>query len=285
MRLRHPTLRPQPKNNVIWRTRSSRPKDRLAFLPPAILLLAFLLPGCRPAAEPTPEPGIALAVSSSLEPAALALIEAFNLVVHRGSPLAINTAGTDSTPASGAGDAMILTWREPPADDWSALIGWTGIAFVVHPDNPLSDLSSAEAADIFRGWIGRWEDTGGSPGDIHPIVYAGDSDIAAMFGQYVLGGYRPAGAATVVPSAAAMRSAVAGDPSAVGFQMAFEPAEGLRVLTVNGTTPAYAEFLSGEYPFRIPIYLTTGDPPAADVEQFAGWAQSVAGQTILMRLQ
>jgi hypothetical protein len=46
----------------------------------------------------------------------------------------------------------------------------------------------------------------------------------------------------------------------------------------------YPNLLSGKYPFRIPIYLDAIDPPLPEIKQFAGWAQSVPGQTVLMQL-
>jgi phosphate transport system substrate-binding protein len=271
---------PDAIHPVTLRPNAVRPKGL-----PAVLLLAFGLIGCRPAVSGGEETPINIAVSPSLAPVAASLTEEFNRMYPQGIPLTVEIAPeAPLRTASDAGCDAVLDWREPPAGDWSARVGWTGIRFVVHPDNPMADLSSDEVRKIFRGWIVRWEEAGGASGDIHALAYGEDSGPADIFAEAVLGGSRLAGGAILMPTIYAMLSTVREDPLAVGYLPAFDPAADLKALTVDGADAVYPNLLSGKYPFRIPIYLDAIDPPLPEIKQFAGWAQSVPGQTVLMQL-
>ncbi len=249
------------------------------------LILACFFSGCRQNSGGEEIPSLLIAVTAPLEKAAGTFVDEFNRIYPQGNPLSIAVVPDADLPAAAGREyAAVLDWGEGPAGDWSARIGWTGILFVVHSDNSLGNLSTEDAEKIYLGWIGRWEDVGGRPGEIHAIAYGEDSGLAFVFDGTVLGGNRPATGLTLAPSVGAMRSAVLKDPLAIGFAPAFEPIPDLRALTLNGVAAIYPNFLSGKYPFRIPIYLNAKDPPPSEIEQFAGWIQSVPCQTILMQL-
>ena len=46
------------------------------------------------------------------------------------------------------------------------VMAYDGIAIIVHPDNPVSDLTLQQIADIYTGKITNWKDVGGSDGEI-----------------------------------------------------------------------------------------------------------------------
>jgi ABC-type phosphate transport system substrate-binding protein len=247
-------------------------------------LFACAFSGCRPENGEEGILSLSLAAAPALEAVARNLTGEFNLLQPQGIPLAVVLLPEADRQAAEADYAAVLDWREPEAGMWSARIGWTGIVFAVHPDNPLSDLSAADAGEIFSGRIIRWDDVGGPSGMIRAVAYASDSDWTEVFSGVVLGENRMATGAVIVPSVGAMRSAVSHDSLAVGFALGCEPVPELRVLTLDGAAPVYPNLLSGKYPFRIPIYLESNDPPPMEIQQFAGWLQSVPGQTLLMQL-
>jgi phosphate transport system substrate-binding protein len=252
-----------------------------------LFFAACALSGCRGAEEPAGPPPIAIAVANSLEPAASACLDAFSGLHAQGVPLAAKTLpDTDiATALEDSGISAVIQWQEPPAEEWSALIGWTGISIAVNPDNPVKNISSAQARAIASGLITRWEDAGGSPGVIHVLAYDAESAWAVLFEGVVLAGSRLSSDARIVPSAEAMPAAVNADPQAIGFMMMFQKAAGARILTVDSITADYSGLISGAYPFRIPIFLRAREPVSAEILSFAGWAQSVSGQAVLMTLQ
>ncbi len=248
---------------------------------------ACALSGCREAAEPTENPRVTMAVASSLEAAASALMEGFSAVYPRGNPFRIETIpDKDISKAFTAGEiSAAIQWQEPEAEEWSARIGWTGICFAVHPDNPVGNISSSQARAIYSGLISKWEDVGGSSGEIHVLAIDEASPWASLFNGLVLTGGRLTGGVKIIPSPETMPGAIAPDPEAIGYLPMTYKAPGVRILTIDAAAADYPGLLSGAYPFRIPVFLLAREPVAVDILSFTGWAQSVSGQTILMELQ
>jgi ABC-type phosphate transport system substrate-binding protein len=250
-------------------------------------LAICVLSGCREAGEQPEIPRSTVAVAESLEPAASALLEGFSGISPQGKTFEFTAiAEEDITAAFEAGGfSAIIQWEEPPANEWSALIGWTGILLAVHPDNPVRNISTSQARTIYTGSLRRWEEAGGLSGEIHAYAYGVGSPWAALFEGVILTGGRLTAGAIIMPSSEAMTAAVAGDPQSIGYLMLYHKARGVRILTVDAVAADYPGLLSGAYTFRIPIFLRAREPVSADVLSFAGWAQSVSGQTVLMKLQ
>lgn len=78
-----------------------------------------------------------------------------------------------------------LSCRSLQPDEKSSVVfthlGWDGIAFIVHPSNPVENLSKKEIVDIFSGKIKNWKEVGGV--DL-PIVPYGREDSRAIEEQF-----------------------------------------------------------------------------------------------------
>jgi phosphate transport system substrate-binding protein len=48
------------------------------------------------------------------------------------------------------------------------VIGYDGIAVIVHPDNPVSALTVAQLSDVFTGKVRNWSEVGGPPAQDAP---------------------------------------------------------------------------------------------------------------------
>jgi ABC-type phosphate transport system substrate-binding protein len=242
--------------------------------------------GCQSAAKGSQDPAFTLLVTAAMEPPASALVDAFNKNIPPEGQIAVRTVTEEEI--SGiltSGDASaVLQWQEPPAENWSALLGWTGISLAVNPGNPIMNVSSADARGIFSGQMERWEDIGGPPGEIHAFMLDVENPLAGLFETVVLKGGRPAAGAMILPSPDAVPAAIALDALSIGYLMMFHPAPGVKILTVDSIPPGYPGLLTGTYPFRIPLYLRAQEPVAAEILAFAGWAQSVSGQAVLLQL-
>jgi hypothetical protein len=249
-------------------------------------LFAAVCCGCESAPKGSDTPAFSLLVAASLETPAAALVAAFNKNLPPEAQIAVRVVAEGDLPGSlASGDASaVFQWQEPPAEDWSARLGWTGISLVVHPDNPIQDISSTEAREIFSGRLERWEDVGGPSGGIHPFVMDQGNPMAGLFEQVVLMEDRLAAGAMMVPSLDGMPSAIARDAQSIGYLLMFDPAPGVKILSVDSIHPDYPGLLAGAYPFRIPLYLRAQEPVAPEILSFAGWAQSVSGQAVLMQL-
>ncbi len=57
----------------------------------------------------------------------------------------------------------------------STLIGWDAIAVVVHPDNPIKNLSKEQLKDIFSQKVTNWQQVGGPDLAIKPFIVGSSS--------------------------------------------------------------------------------------------------------------
>jgi phosphate transport system substrate-binding protein len=220
----------------------------------ALLLLLLTLAGCL-----RREPVLTLAGSTSVQPLAELLAEAYRqeggrrVRIQGGGSSAGILAVRSGIAAIGASSRMLTP--EEAAGLHVRLLAWDALAVVVHPDNPVTGLSSQEIRRIFAGILRRWPD--GVP--IRLFTREHGSGTRAALAEFV----GPAGAidrrAIVLNSSGAIRAAVAADPAAIGCVSLGSLADGgVRVLPVDGVPPAPDDVRSGRYPLRRPFLLLTG---------------------------
>lgn len=97
------------------------------------------------------------------------------------------------------------------------VIAIDGLAIIVHPDNPLRQLTMTQIRQLFSGAVSNWRDVGGSQRQVR--VYARDdkSGTYDTFASLVLRG-TPLQAQTVrFESNALLAQSVAADPAGIGF--------------------------------------------------------------------
>ncbi|TGK03792.1 phosphate ABC transporter substrate-binding protein [Leptospira semungkisensis] len=110
------------------------------------------------------------------------------------------------------------------------LIGYDGIAIVVHPENPVSKLTLDQVSKVFSGEINDWSKLGGKPGPIHVLLRNDKSGTTAYFETHILRqrdlgekAYQAAkkkeyiSSAKIVTDNDSMADEIQKDPAAVGF--------------------------------------------------------------------
>ncbi|WP_194791331.1 substrate-binding domain-containing protein [Pseudomonas sp. UFMG81] len=224
---------------------------------------------------------------------------------HNGQPLRIDIAAHGSSTGFAAlarGEADLAAASRPISDAETQqlqalgdlrgagseqVIGLDGVAVIVHPDNPLAHLTTAQLAQVFSGQISRWEQLGVAGGAIH--LYARDdrSGTFDTFKALVLDPQRDrlAVQAQRFESADALAERVKADPHAIGFS-GLATVHGAKVLAVaDGDAPALppsnALVASEDYPLsrRLFFYLPSNATPQA--RALSEFAQSPAGQAIV----
>ncbi|MFQ6574322.1 substrate-binding domain-containing protein [Pseudomonas sp. UM16] len=205
---------------------------------------------------------------------------------------ALKNGQTDLAAASRPIKASELAELQPLGDLNSAaaeqIIGLDGVAVIVHPDNPLPQLSTAQLAQIFAGQITTWEGLGLGNGPIH--LYARDdrSGTFEIFKALVLdgSGQTLAGSAKRFESGEQLAKEVLNDRQAIGFS-SLASVHGAKVLAIaDGDSrpmpPSPALVASEDYPLSRRLYLylspTQATPWARALVEFA---QSAKGQTIV----
>lgn len=162
------------------------------------------------------------------------------------------------------------------------LIAKDGIAIIVHRDNEVNDLTLDQLRKIFSGEITNWREVGGDDAPIMLVVREEGSGTRGAFEEMVLGeGETIPAAALVQNSTGAVRTAVAGNPDAIGFISAGMINDQVKAVTIDGVAPSTAAILDGSYKIARPFLLLTKEEPQGLTQVFIEFVLSPEGQRIV----
>ena len=132
-----------------------------------------------------------------------------------------------------------------------------GVAVVVHPSNPVGALTAAQVQEIFAGKITNWKSVGGRDAAIHLFTRDEASGTREVFWEKLLKKGAVSDGANVVASNGAMKSALTGDPDAIGYISIGHVDTSLKAPTLDGVAPTQENARSGKYPIVRQLYMNT----------------------------
>lgn len=158
---------------------------------------------------------------------------------------------------------------------------------IVHPSNPVENISLPKLRGIYSGEVGEWSQLGGARQGIHPVVQPMESDVTAFFSEEVMQGSAIGARVLTGDSDSAVVARVAQDPQAVGYvtlAWAERGARPLRVSPLTGlayTRPDAETVYGGKYPLSrlFNYYVRTGGSLLAN--GFVTFLTSTSGQRIV----
>jgi phosphate transport system substrate-binding protein len=275
-----------------------------------LLLFALLLTGCAQASVVAPTPvTITIAGSTEMRPVLNALTAAYS-ERHPNILFAIRGGGSilGETWLANRRIDLAASTRLPEEDDTPATlmripIGLDGVSIVVHPDNPVADLTLAQLRDIYSGKILDWQDVGGEPGDVVLVSREDGSATRMLFEKRVMNGEGVTLTAVVMPTSEAVVGYVADHPNAIGYvSRAYvlaeeagaegagptsaagrESAAGVRLVAVESRLPTSEEIRTQSYHLTRPIFLLRQQADAPRLQPFLDFVLSPVGQEIVAR--
>ena len=163
-----------------------------------------------------------------------------------------------------------------------------GVAVILHPGNPLRELSTVQLAQIFSGQVQSWEEVGGSGGAIHLYARDEQSGTYDTFNELVLGknGKTLSRSAKRFESSEQLSDAVSQDRQGIGFIGLPYVRRAKAVAIVDGDSKAMLPTINliatEDYPLSRRLYFYL--PP--DLHQrwanaLVHFAQSPEGQAIV----
>lgn len=155
-----------------------------------------------------------------------------------------------------------------------------GVAAAVHPKNPVSNLTPAQVQDIFAGKITNWKAVGGADAAIHLYTRDEASGTREVFWEKLLKKGSIVEAANVVASNGAMKSAVSGDPGAIGYVSIGHIDETIKAPTLDGVAPTQDNARSGKYPIVRNLYMNTKGAPQGLTAAFIDYIMGPEGVKI-----
>ena len=159
-----------------------------------------------------------------------------------------------------------------------------GIAIVVNPENPVSDLDVDTIAKIYTGEIANWKDVGGNDAEIVLIGREAGSGTRDGF-ESITGTKDACKLDQELTSTGGVIEAVAGNPNAIGYASlsAVEGKDTVKAVTVGGVACTEATVLDGSYAIQRPFALVTktGETLSPAAQAFFDYATSTAANDLI----
>ena len=138
------------------------------------------------------------------------------------------------------------------------VVALDGIAIVVNPENPVSDLDIDTIAKIYTGEITNWKDVGGNDAEIVLIGREAGSGTRDGF-ESITGTKDACQYRQELTSTGGVIEAVAGNVNAIGYASlsAVEGKDTVKAVTVGGIACTEETVLDGSYAIQRPFVLVT----------------------------
>ncbi len=183
-------------------------------------------------------------------------------------------------------------------------IGLDGLAIVVHPSNPISNVTVLQLRELYSGRLLTWSELGVDVGEVVLVSREDGSGSRQLFEERVMGNEHVSLTAVVMPSSADVVAYVAQNPQAVGYVSrayvvtwlddnqlatskaqpnanAAKPASPVRVVRLEGELPTRENLQVQRYFLTQPLFLLSHGEPQGWSRQFVDFVLSPAGQEIV----
>lgn len=171
------------------------------------------------------------------------------------------------------------------------------LAIIVHPDNPISQLTIDQLSDIYTGKITNWREVGGNDAAIvllsretnsgthvyflEEVVRRGDGEDRSIFAPQTI----------LMPSSVGITSELRRNPNAIGYDgLGYVDPEHEKILTIAKDSsspfvfPSVETALDGSYPLARNLYMYTAGEPTGAIAEYLDWILSATGQAIVAEL-
>ncbi len=161
------------------------------------------------------------------------------------------------------------------------LIAMDGVAVIVHPSNPVDNLTVEQIRGIFTGKIRNWKDVGGKDEIIIPVTREEGSGTRGSFEELIMEGEEISDRCLVQDSNGSVREIIATTPNGIGYISAGLVDEREKAIAIDGIKPTPENLISHHYKFCRPFLLLLLEEPKGEVKKFIDYVLSPKGQKIL----
>jgi phosphate transport system substrate-binding protein len=159
---------------------------------------------------------------------------------------------------------------------------------LVHPSNPVKELSIFDLRQILSGTVKNWKQVGGNDAPIE--IYGRDetSDSREFIEVEFMGDEGISSSAKTFSKNSALYAAVARDKNAIGYgSVNLGLNSNVRFLAVKASSsglaisPTTENIREHKYPLMRPLYYIFAGEPSGDLQQFGEWVLSAQGQLVV----
>jgi phosphate transport system substrate-binding protein len=176
------------------------------------------------------------------------------------------------------------------------VIARDAIAVIVHPDNPVSQLTLEQVSRIYRGEINNWQELGGEDRPIirlsretnsgthvyflESVIRLGDEENKEIFSADTL----------LLPSSEGIISEVSENPNAIGYDGLGYVTPSVKVIALSKDPaglyilPSVETVNDGSYLISRDLYMYTGQSISPAVQAYMEWIMGTEAQQIVSDL-
>ena len=159
-----------------------------------------------------------------------------------------------------------------------------GIAIIVNPENPVSDLSLEQIAALATGTTANWSEVGGNDAQVVFMGREAGSGTRDGF-ESITGTEDACKYQNEYTSTGEVVAGVASNPNAIGYASlsAVTGDDSVKILTVGGVAPSEDTVLDGSYAIQRNFnFIISDSTPLSDAAQaFVDWATSTEASDLI----
>lgn len=190
----------------------------------------------------------------------------------------------------------VETARANGIDPVEHVIARDAIAVIVHPENPVAQLTLQQLSDIFSGKIDNWRQVGGEDRPVvrlsretnsgthvyflETVLRLGDKDDRTLFSRDTL----------LLPSSEGIVAEVRQNPNAIGYDGLGYVPDDLKVIAIARgegapfVRPMISTVNDKSYPIARDLYMYTAGEPGGVVKEYIEWILSNDAQDVVAEL-
>ena len=155
------------------------------------------------------------------------------------------------------------------------------IAVILHPQNPVNNLTKSQLKAIYTGAISRWNEVGGSSDVIVVVSRDVASGTFEVFNELALDKQRVRPDALMQASNQAVVNIVASTNGAIGYVGLGYLSKEVKPIAIDGVMPSVATAKSGAYLLARSLYMYTDGKPKGLAKEFIDFVLGPKGQRIV----
>jgi len=138
-------------------------------------------------------------------------------------------------------------------------VAWDALVAITHRDNPVTNLSTAQLAQIFNGEITNWSEVGGQDMPISVMTRKGSTSGVGYMARVMIFGsptYQFAAKGKIFKSTGPLEKNAAATPGSIAFD-GYSSAKiaDVALIGIDGFIPSGETIASGDYPHFRPLYV------------------------------
>lgn len=172
--------------------------------------------------------------------------------------------------------------EEETKDLQGAVVAIDGIGIIIHPDNPVTDLTIEQIGMIYSGEITNWKEVGGSDAAIVCIGREAASGTRDGF-EEVTNTKDKCKYSQELTSTGDVVQTVSGNPNAIGYASVASVNDTVKMVSVEGVSPTTETIQDGEYKVQRNFVLVTkkDTPLSGAAQEFFDFATSSQADSLI----